>query len=99
MNRRLEELARRKQTLIVKAARERAEVAAAFHRLHSALDVKQTFAGLGRTLRAHPVIAAGASGMLASGLAGKLLKGATQLVAISRVAVPVWSWWKRSRKR
>ena len=99
MNRRLEELARRKQTLIAKAARERAEVVAAFHRLHSALDVKQTFAGLGRTLRAHPVIAAGASGMLASGLAGKLLKGATQLVAISRVAVPVWSWWKRSRKR
>ena len=99
MNRRLEELARRKQTLIVKAARERAEVAAALQRLHSALDVKQTFAGLGRTLRAHPVIAAGASGMLASGLAGKLLKSATQLVAISRVAVPVWSWWKRSRKR
>ena len=98
MSRRLEELARRKQSLVVQAARERGEVAAAVQKLHSSLDIKQTFAGLGRTLRAHPVIAAGASGMVASGLAGKLFKGAAQLIAVSRVAAPVWAWWKRSRK-
>ena len=92
-----EELARRKQALVGKAARERAEVAAACRRLQSSLDFKKTFLGFGRTLKAHPLITAGASSVLASGLAGKLFKGAGQLLAISRVAIPLWTWWRRRK--
>ena len=95
---RLEELARRKQILIAQAAQDRAEVAAAYQKLHSSLDLKQNLLGLGRTLKAHPVLTAGASTVLASGLAGHLVKGAAQVVAITRVAMPLWSWWKQRRK-
>lgn len=95
---RFEELARRKQALIFQAGRQRLEVAGAYGNLLSSLDLKRAVIGLGQTLKAHPMIAAGASGVLASGLAGKLLKGATQAMAISRVAVPLWTWWNRRRK-
>lgn len=95
---RFDELARRKQALILQAARERTEVIAAYRSLRSSLDVKQAMLGFGRTLKAHPMIAAGASGVLASGLAGKLLKGAGQALAISRVAIPLWTWWRQRRK-
>jgi hypothetical protein len=30
-------------------------------------------------------------------MAGKLLRGTGQAVALSRLALPLWSWWK-SRK-
>lgn len=99
MNRnRFEELARRKETLIFQAGRERAELAAACRRVQASLDLKQALLALGRTLKAHPAIAAGASGLLASGLAGKLLKGAGQAAAITRMAIPLWAWWWRRRK-
>lgn len=98
MSRSLQELARRKQTLIVQAAQERAEVAAACRKLQASLDFKQALAGFGRTLKAHPMLAAGASSFVASGLAGKLLKGGAQFAAMARVAVPLWTWWKRRRK-
>jgi hypothetical protein len=90
-------LAHRKQTLIVKAAQERAELAAACNKLQASLDLKQAFFGIGRSLRAHPVITAGASTVLASGLAGKLIKGAGQFFAVSRLAIPLWTWWKSRR--
>jgi hypothetical protein len=44
------------------------------------------------------MITAGISSVLVSGLAGKLLRGAGQLVALSRMALPLWSWWKKRRK-
>jgi hypothetical protein len=82
---------------MVKAAQERAELAAACVKIQSSLDFKQAVMGIGRSLKAHPVITAGASTMLVSGLAGKLIKGAGQVFAVSRVAIPLWTWWK-SRK-
>ena len=94
-NKRFEELARRKQALIVKAAQERLELAAAYENLRSPLDFNQTLLGIGRRLKAHPLITAGVSSVLVSGLAGKLLQGAGQVVSLSRVALPLWSWWKK----
>ena len=96
---RFEALSHHKRALVLKADDERAEIATAYRRLHSSLDLKETIFGIGRTLKAHPMItAAGASTFVASGLAAKLLKGAGQVVAVSRVAIPLWSWWKRSHK-
>lgn len=97
-NKRFEDLARRKQTLIVKAAHERAEIAVAYKKLHSPFDFNQTLLGIGQTLKAHPVITAGISSVLVSGFAGKLLQGAGQIVSLSRMALPLWSWWKKRRK-
>lgn len=96
-NRRFEDLARRKQALIVKAAHERAELAAAYDKLRSPFNFNQTFLGIGRTLKAHPMITAGISSVLVSGLAGKMLLGAGQIVSLSRIALPLWSWWKKRK--
>jgi hypothetical protein len=97
-NKRFEDLARRKQALIVKAAHERAELADAYDKLRSPLDFNQAFLGIGRTLKAHPMITAGISSVLVSGLAGKLLRGAGQVVSLSRMAQPLWSWWVKRRR-
>jgi hypothetical protein len=97
-SKRFEDLAHRKQALIAKAAHERAEIAVAYRNLHSPFDFNQTILGIGQTLKAHPMITAGISSVLVSGLAGKLLRGAGQFVALSRMALPLWSWWKKRRK-
>jgi hypothetical protein len=97
-NKKFEELVRRKQALIAQAAHERAELAEAYEKLRSPLDFNQAFWGIGRTLRAHPMITAGVSSFLVSGLAGKLLRGAGQIVSVSRMALPLWSWWVKRGK-
>lgn len=94
---RSEELVRRKQALIAQAAQERAEIAESYDRLRSRLDLNQAFMGLGRALKSHPMITAGISSILVSGLAGKLLRGASQVVAVSRMALPLWSWWVKRK--
>jgi hypothetical protein len=94
-NKRCEDLARRKQALIVKAAQERVDLAAACENIRSPLDFNQTLLGIGRKLKAHPMITAGVSSFLVSGLAGKLLQGAGQVVSLSRVALPLWTWLKK----
>ena len=97
-NKRFQELARRKQALIAQAAHERAEIADAYDKLRSPLDFNQAFWGIGRTLKAHPMITAGVSSFLVSGLAGKVLRGAGQIVSLSRMALPLWAWWVKRRK-
>ena len=96
-SKRFDKLSRRKQALIVQAAHERAELAEVYEKLRSPFDLNQTFMGLGRVLKSHPMITAGISSMLVSGLAGKLLRGAGQLVALSRMALPLWSWWVKRK--
>ena len=98
MTKRFEDLARRKQTLIAKAAHERAEIAVAYRKLHSPFDFNQTMLGIGQTLKAHPMMVAGISSILVSGFAGKLLQGAGQIVSLSRLALPLWTWWSKRRK-
>ena len=98
MTNRLEEIARRKQALVDKAGRERAELAAACDRIRSPFDVTATLLGIGRTLRTHPIIAAGISSFLVSGYAGKLLKTTGELLQLWKLARPIWGWWQRRRK-
>ena len=98
MNNRLEEIARRKQALVEKAGRERAELAAACDRIRAPFDVTSTVLGIGRTLKTHPIIAAGISSFLVSGYAGKLLKSTGELLKLWRLARPLWNWWRKRRK-
>ena len=96
-NKGFEGFARRKQALIMQAAHERAEFAEACEKIRASFDLNRHFSRIGRTLRAHPMIAAGVSSFLVSGLAGKLLKGAGQIVSLSRMALPLWAWLKHRR--
>jgi hypothetical protein len=50
--------ARRIAALTIKAAQEREDIAAAYARLCAPLDFNRAFAGLGRSLRSHPMITA-----------------------------------------
>lgn len=98
MSDRLEEIARRKQTLIEKAGRERDELAAACAEIRSPLSVTATLLGVGRTLRTHPIIAAALSSFLVSGYASKLLKSTGELLQLWKLGRPFWDWWRRRRK-
>ena len=98
MNKRFQDIARRKQALIDKAARERVELATAFSQLRSPFDFGFILHRIGGALKARPVITAGASTLLVSGLAGKLFKGTNQILKLGRVAVPLWVWWRKHRK-
>ena len=98
MTSRLEDITRRKQALADKAAQERAELAAAYARIKSPLVISSTLLGLGRTLKTHPVIAAGVSSFLVSGYAGRLLKSASELLRLWKLTLPIWHWWTRWRK-
>jgi hypothetical protein len=89
--------ARRIAALTIKAAQDREDIAAAYTRMCAPLDFNRAFAGMGRSLRSHPMITAGLSTVLVSGLGGKLLKGAVQLAALGRVALPLWTWWKNRK--
>jgi len=98
MTRRLEELERRKQALIAQCARERTELAAALSRIRSPFDIGAILFGLGRTLKAHPMIAAGISSLLVSGYGARLMKQAGELLQLWRLARPLWVWWTKRRK-
>jgi hypothetical protein len=95
---RLKEIARRKQTLIEKAGRERDELAAAYEELRSPLSITSSLFGVGRTLRTHPIIAAALSSFLVSGYASKLLKSSGELLRLWKLTRPLWDWWRRKRK-
>ena len=98
MANRFEELARRKQALIDKAAKERADIANSYANLKSPFDISSTVLGIGRALKTHPIIAAGLSSFLVTGYASKLLKSTAELLKLWHVARPLWSWWRVKRK-
>ncbi len=99
MANRLEEIARRKQALIDKAAQERAELARGYANLKSPFDLSSTVLGIGRTLKTHPIVAAGLSSFLVSGYAGKLLKSSIEALQLWKLAQPIWNWWRKRRNK
>ena len=98
MSKRLAEIAERKRALIDKAGRERAELAAAYGKIRAPIDIGTTLLGIGRTLKTHPIIAAGISSFLVSGYAGKLIRTTGELLRVWKLAQPLWGWWTKRRK-
>lgn len=98
MNKRFGDIARRKQELIQKAAQERAGLAAACGNLRSPFDFSGAISGIRRALTARPLITAGVSSLLVSGLAGKIFRGGRQIARFARVVLPIWAWWRARRK-
>lgn len=98
MSDRLEEIARRKQVLIEKAAQERAEIASAYNKFRAPFEIGTMLLGVARALKAHPLIAAGVSSFLVSGLGKKLFKLSGELLKLWRVLVPIRTWWRKRRR-
>jgi hypothetical protein len=99
MSNRIEEIARRKQELIDRCAEQRAELSALCGKIRSPFDVSGTLLGIGRMLKAHPMIAAGISSLVVSGYATRLMKQAGEFVKLWRLIAPIKNWWVERRKR
>ena len=99
MSNRLADINQRKQALIDRAARERADLATAFNKIRAPIDIGATLLGLGRTLKTHPIIAAGISSFLVSGYAGRLLKSTGELLQLWKLTKPIWDWWQKRRSQ
>ncbi len=97
MNRRLEDLERRKQSIIARCAQEREEVARVLERCRPQLDLTKMLASIGNSLKSHPLLVAGASGLLMSGRTRSLSILALEVVGLWRAIGPLWSWWKKRR--
>ena len=98
MNSRLEEIARRKRALIERCRQERLELRLVGQRLQSPLNFSGKVLGFGRTLKTHPLIAAGLSTFLVSGYAVKLLRSSGELLKLWRLTLPIWAWWRKRRR-
>ena len=95
----LEDLARRKQALINRAAQERDEVARNYANLKSPFAVTSWVSGIGSVLKTYPIVAAGLSSLLASGYAGKALRSSGHLLPVLKLALPIWSWVRNRGKK
>jgi hypothetical protein len=98
VNSRLQEIARRKQDLIDKAARERYDLAKAYDGLRLPFGMSAPLLGIGRMLKTHPVVSAGLSSVLVGGFASRLLRPVTELFKLWRVVLPLWAWWQKRGK-
>ena len=98
MSNRLEEIGRRKRSLMERATTERDELVSAFDEIRAPFDLTRSLVGVGWLLKSHPIIAAGISSFLVSGYASKLLKSTGEVFKLWRLARPIWSWWKSKRR-
>jgi hypothetical protein len=98
VNSRLQEIARRKQILIDKAARERDEVRKLYASLRLPFGMSAPLSGIVRVLKTHPVITAGLSSLLVGGYASRLLRSVTEFFKVWRIVLPIWTWWNKRGK-
>ena len=99
MNDRFDRLARRKQALIDQCARDREELAALCNRIRLPFNMGGVLVGIGKLVRDHPLLAAGASGLVVAGYASKLTRSVGGLLRLGTVLRPLWSWWGKRRHR
>lgn len=97
MNRRFEDIARRKRALIEKAAAERVELTIAYRRVRSPFELGRAVLGIGRALKTYPMVAAAVSSILVSGYTRVLLRGAREIFRIWRLILPIRTWWFKQR--
>ena len=98
MSNRFEEIARRKQLLIDRCAKEREELAGACQRMRVPLSLGAVLLALGAALKSHPVLIAGISSLLAGGYGGKLANSAGSLLRLGKAILPLWWLIRRKRK-
>jgi hypothetical protein len=97
MRKRFDEIARRKEILIERCAREREELAAAWRRIHLPFNLGAVFMKAGKLFQAYPVVA-GLSSLFVTGLGVKLTRAVGKLVEMAGVIRPLWLWWSKRRR-
>lgn len=98
MSNRFQDIARRKQALIEKAALDRLEVATAYRRIRSPIDLGKLLT-IGKFLRAYPVLAAGLSTFLLGGLSKNIVKSAGLIFKLGRLALSLLRFRRKPRRR
>ena len=98
MSKRLDDIVRRKQALIEKAARDRLEVATAYRRIRSPIDLGKLLT-IGKFLRAYPVVTAGLSTFLLGGLSKKIFKSVSLIFKLGRLALPLLRFRRKPPRR
>jgi hypothetical protein len=99
MANRFDDIGRRKQALIEKAARDRAELARSYGNIQSPFQLSSRVLGISRALKNHPMVAASLSSFLVSGYAGKALGSASKMLQLWKLGQPVWSWLRKRRQK
>ncbi len=99
MGNRFDDIARRKNLLVERCARDRDELAARFQQIRLPLNLGMFFSTIGKALRAYPVATAGLSSLFATGYAMKLTRVAGKAIGVARVVRPLWSWWSKRRRK
>jgi hypothetical protein len=99
VSKRFDDIARRKQALIEKAALERLELAVAYRRIHSPFNIGGKVLIIGRLIRSYPLLTAGVSSFLIGGFSKKLLTSAGLLVKLGRALLSVMRLWPKRRRR
>jgi hypothetical protein len=94
---RLDELARRKQALIIQCTQEREELVAFCRHYRIPLDVRKILLSVGTTLKGHPLLLAGASGLLISRRGRAVAKFGLEMLGLWKTIFPLWSWWSTRR--
>jgi hypothetical protein len=95
---RLDNIARRKQALIEKAALERLELTTACRRIRSPIDIDGKLFGIGRLISSHPLLTAGVSTFLIGGFGKKIFSTASALLKLWRVVLLILSLWPKRRR-
>lgn len=98
MSSRLDNIARRKQALIEKAALERLELTTACRRIRSPIDIDGKLFGIGRIISSHPFLAAGLSTFLIGGFGKKIFRITSALLKLWRVVLPILNLWPKRRR-
>jgi hypothetical protein len=94
---RLQDIARRKQALIEKAALDRLEVATAYRRIRSPIDLGKVLT-IGKFLRAYPILTAGLSTFLLGGLSKRIFNSVGLIFKLGRLALPLLRFRKKPRR-
>jgi hypothetical protein len=95
---RLQDIARRKQALIEKAALDRLEVATAYRRIRSPIGLDKLLT-IGKFLRAYPVLTAGLSTFLLGGLSKNIVKSAGLIFKLGRLVLSLLRFRRKPRRR
>jgi hypothetical protein len=101
VNKRLTEIARRKQALVAECDREREELAALWGRLRLPAAASIGLL-LGKVLKAHPLLFTGVTGWLVSrrvNIFTRAVRGLKGVMSWWRSAYPPWSSWSKRRGR
>jgi hypothetical protein len=94
---RLQDIARRKQALIEKAALDRLEVATAYRRIRSPIDLGKVLT-IGKFLRAYPILTAGLSTFLLGGLSKRIFNSVGLIFKLGRLVFPLLRFRRKPRR-